>query len=479
MKRVVAIVCALAVVAAGVTGFVLRAAPAVGQVASAPTAPPAPEFDALSAELDAPEMVSPASNAAASAAASDSAAPERAALAPRVVTEIEGPLVRVVSRQTRAPFAHAIVYWIETDDRAATAALLALGPEHAEGPWPRGTRVFRADDSGRVRLPRSHRAVRIVGFAPRYSGTHELMADWRSDVTLRLEETICARVVTPSGKPAANVSVQLVDFRARVLSDAEGRVRFVLGKRDDHEPLFAEYLLRAEPSNLDRVELRIPALGTFDERWTLELPPTGSLDVHLVDAEAVLGDVRGNLTVSVIDGKVRSRELSVQAPFLDEHARVRGLRAGVEHEIAVRCEHLVFGPSFRVRGPSFDGEEIVHELRLADAPLIALRVLDSRGEVWSGSYVHVQVTGESEVERGGAATTRAGRLYVFLAAQPVAGAPRSLTIWSSDTEPVELDISSARPRGVTSFGDVQLGPLHAPSADAKPFSGRKLGGAKR
>lgn len=402
----------------------------------------------------------------------------RSPLAPQGRPELAGPLLRVVAAESGAPLAHATVYWSEFDARAPSAELLALGPEHAAGPWPPGTRRFVADDEGRLQLPRARRRVQLVGFAPGHSGAKELLPDWRSSVVLKLDPTLHARIVTATGAPVPDVAVRLVDASSTERSDAAGRVRIVVERRGGEADSATDFVLRAEPSNLYRLDTSVSA--TVDRVWTVALPATGALDVRFVDAAALFGVVQGELTLvqAGVERNPRRHELSIRSDFDGDRALVSGLPVGHEYDVTVRCDQLGFAPEFRVRGPRVADEAVIHQLRFADDPIVVVRALTLAGETLSEAYVHVDlVVGEERVSAS-IETSADDRVFVRVAEPYVPGTARVLRFSGPESSTVELDISRTLPRGVSDLGEVRLGPAEVERPKPTSFGGRKRGGTR-
>jgi hypothetical protein len=479
----VGVVIALTLLVAGALWFVRRDVSHVERVTSETHATRDLELADSAARLESPEITAAASAAQTGENPASTDIALRSPLAERALAVALGPVLKVVGRTDLDAVPRATVYWFEEGNIGSATALLALGPESEAGPWPPGTRRFVTDETGCVQLPSARGPAYVVGFAARRSGAYEIPAGWRSKAYLRLDAALYARVVTDTGVPAFDIPVEAVDLSRRSSTDSHGRVRLVLRTHKEKELSSEQLTLRAHVTELYHVDLDVPADAEADRRWTLALPTTGAMRICVTDAASLLGVVRG--VVNVNDAALMAeRDLSqrVRAErtvrFTDSCALVERVPIGRSYRVVVSCERLAFRAAWTLPGPAVRDDEIVHEVRVGELPIGVVRVLDASGNPLRESHVSVQLEAPDQWQADGVSTDADGRVHVLLFAPYTAGSRRVLEFASNDKERASFDLSRALPNGVTDLGDVRLGPAEAEHTDAKPFNGRKLGGAK-
>lgn len=482
MKHSVAVlVCALALLALGVTWFVRRE---TAEVERAPlhTSTADERVDAAPVtQLETPELVDSARSAATPVSKLRAETPSFTALetsAGPPLPPADGPRLHVIGRSELDEIPNALVYWFEDGDQGSAAALLALGPEHVDGPWPRGVRAFVADEAGWVRLPRASGRAFVVGFAPGRSAAYAFTPDANANVYLRMEDALFARVVTRAGAPAVDIPVEVVGLCRSASTDAHGRVRLVLSKSDVAAWAAPTRTLRAQLGFREHVELIVPTTSAPDRRWTLTLPELGALRVCVPDAASILGEADGNVSVYDIAPRAtrdaadpRRADRSVR--FEDGCARIERLPIGREYRLVISFHRLAFSTALALPGPVVNDGEVVHEIRLADRPIVRVRLLDVHGEPVRSAGITVELDSPG-VERSDRADTDAeGRVYVLLDQAYEAGARRVLEFTSFGALPATLDLSRDLADGVTDLGDVQLGPPDFKSTQPDPFHVRR------
>ena len=410
--------------------------------------------------------------------------------------------VLVVRSVDDEPVPRAEVLWLSNESipEEAQAEAMANGFD-ITGMFERYGRRFRADEAGRLRVPRPVRSVNLLGRAPELLAIESLEAPKEPyRLALHPDPTLRVRVVDEAGAPVPDVPVAMrlgfedggIDL-TKTRTDAEGRARIehiepMRGLVGDEGTFYAAI---SAPLT-EAVEVPIE---TYEEEITLVLPPCGALEVRLVDAGGRPVTTEALLESAwYAEGEVpptnwrRGSDRNDGAAFFEEGvARLFPVALDLRFDLRISGRQgIELGQSRGVFGPERAGEVVTEVLPVQLGARVRMRVVDEEGAPLAGEVLTV-FTNERDAddwhrERSRVETDAEGRFTFALGA---ASSERErwlevarLGIDAAIVDVARVSLASQYPGGTTDLGDVVLSAAERlVSGRVVDEAGRPIGGA--
>ncbi|MCZ6597243.1 MAG: hypothetical protein O7B99_06380 [Planctomycetota bacterium] len=418
--------------------------------------------------------------------------------------ETEPPLedgieILVVHQETGAAVPQADIYFLNPQSLAMDEVMLEFQVEGLN--FEKLLRVygrrFRADDEGRLFVPRGTDVALVAGSKGDLWGMTQL--DTGMDEPIRLElgadPSVEVHVVDTLGNPVAGVPVALrmkrkgaqggmqggVPDLNKVLTDRSGkavisRFRRILEEMNDGArdwvPHVAITAMLAEP-----VEQEIDPDDLPADPIVLVMPPTGEVEILLEGFDGEPFTKQAFVMLSPASNEADearpARAMMGQggAMAMAEDGRVLFSHVGLGLQLAVVAGTMESNEPVEesIDGPVSAGQRVTLRLALtSDAPVLVARLLDEDGEPFRETVVQIslwqqQASGGSSSQNSGLRTDENGLVRMPLRDDEVApGDTRTVTFAMTPDAGTELgarlDLSWTLPPGETDLGDVVLRP---------------------
>jgi len=399
---------------------------------------------------------------------------------------LEGVLIRVLHGHTEEPVPGAVVSFVDCTEAARGSSRIPRLLKAFDEMVAREGRRYRADELGLVHVPRPQAEHVVVGCAEGLWGTATIPTPSIDLVRLKLftDHSLTVRVIAPDGRSRAGVpvAVRLGMDRARdapsdATSDPAGTVVF---------PHVTSLAARRGVSTavaflpfpgIHPVEAEVALTARRDLTCELRLPPTGALEVVVIDAQGRPSEDAYLVRTAAFEAE---EEIDLGHRYFRSGRReVRrvpeGGRALFEHVELGRW----FGVIAQVRGhssppigqglgPTQVGETARLEVRIEEAsPELLGRILDRQGAPlgpcsWALTLTTDYQSRGQHLARSDLETDAEGRFRHVLTVAPFDGGRRSARFArrSEGEEPevsVEVDLSHALEPGENDLGDLVAG----------------------
>lgn len=254
------------------------------------------------------------------------------------------------------------------------------------------------DERGGTSVPPPQR-IGLVGARTGDAFTYVEVERGVERVTLAFgeESTFDVHVTHADGRAAANVpvvfrSLDHFGLRQRALTDERGVARFrhvrAFVRADVPEPceLTVAWLFAHPPAK------RFDSIRDVPTRVELVLPPSGTLEVTLVDESDAPLEGESGFVATMVTDDFETRSLSwAYGPATRGVVVLTPIEVGTECDFSGWCAEPRLRAETRVAAPAQAGETVRLRLKLAPPPAAIFRAIDERGAVLANQRLTMSV----------------------------------------------------------------------------------------